>query len=85
MHLLLIKLINHNFYYSFSSFCLRKNVLKEKWSDFVGNELLTSAFGLFTEELPVVFLVTWIENSKRVWKILLILLALGYDDIITYS
>lgn len=45
-----------------------KNNWTEKWSDFVSDELLTSAFGLFTEELPVVFLVTWIENSEWVWK-----------------
>lgn len=32
----------------------------------MSDELLTSAFGLFTEELPVVFLVTQIENSEWV-------------------
>lgn len=45
----------------------------------MSDELLTSAFGLFTEELPVVFLVTWIENSEWVWKSPVLLSALGYD------
>lgn len=43
------------------------------------DELLTSAFGLFAEELPVVFLVTWIENCELVWRNPLLISALGCD------
>lgn len=45
----------------------------------MSGELLTSAFGLVAEELPVVFLATWIENSEWVSKGPLSLPALGYD------
>lgn len=51
----------------------------------MSDEPLTSTLGLFTEELPVVFLVTQIENSEWGWKIRLLLSALGYDYKITDS
>lgn len=55
------------------------NNWKEARGDFVSGELLTSAFGHFTEELPVVFLLTPIENCEKVGKSPPLPSALGYD------